>query len=177
MVVDRTPAFEMSNSVSRKGSMARNTPQPEKSTASSVHSEKSMRTAIMSPARFSRNQEKTELQNLNNRLAAYIDRVKYLETENSKLIQELNFSEEETNQNVSSIKVLFESELKDLRTAFDDQVKQKNRLELENERTTLKVKELRKKLVPLPMICDKLNVNYKIIYNISRKCMLKLVFL
>jgi len=125
--------------------MASNTPKLEASHASSFRSEKSMATETMSPARFCRNQEKVELQNLNNRLAAYIDRVKYLETENSKLIRELDISEKEKIQNVSSIKALFESELKDLRTALDDQVKQKNRHQLEHDRTRLKVKEVTKK--------------------------------
>ena len=39
----------------------------------------------MSPARMSRIQERTELQHLNDRLAAYIDRNRQLETENSRL--------------------------------------------------------------------------------------------
>jgi len=142
---DRTPAIEMSQRASRKGGAARNTPQPDESTASTTNSEKSRRTATLSPTRFSRIQEKHELQNLNNRLAAYIDRVKYLETENSKLTQQLHSSEEVTTREVSNVKVLFESELEDLRNALDREAKLKSRLELESRRKTLEVEELKTK--------------------------------
>jgi len=135
----------MSQRSSRKGGASRNTPQPDESTASTTNSEKSRRTATLSPTRFSRIQEKHELQNLNNRLAAYIDRVKYLETENSKLTHELHSSQEVTTREVSNVKVLFESELDDLRNALDREAKQKSRLELENRRKILEVEELKTK--------------------------------
>lgn len=82
---------------------------------------------------------------MNNRLAAYIDRVKYLEAENSKLTQELHSSEEVTTREVSNVKVLFESELEDLRNALDREAKQKSRLELENRRKILEIEELKTK--------------------------------
>ncbi|XP_016661056.2 lamin Dm0-like [Acyrthosiphon pisum] len=142
---DRTAAIEMSQRASRKGDVARNTPQP-KETASTTNSEKSRRTETLSPTRFSRIQEKHELQNLNNRLAAYIDRVKYLETENSKLTQELHSLEEVTTREVSNVKLLFESELEDLRNALDREAKLKSCIELESRRKTLEVEKLKIKL-------------------------------
>lgn len=139
----------MSQRTSRKGGATRNTPQPDESAASTTNSEKSIsiskRTATLSPTRFSRIQEKHELQNLNNRLAAYIDRVKYLETENTKLTQELHTSQEVVTREVSNVKVLFESELEDLRNALDREAKEKSRLELENRRKILEVGELKTK--------------------------------
>ncbi|VVC31625.1 Intermediate filament protein,Lamin Tail Domain,Intermediate filament protein, conserved site [Cinara cedri] len=134
----------MSQRVSRKGSAARNTPQPDEST-STTNSEKSRRLGTLSPTRFSRIQEKHELQNLNNRLAAYIDRVKYLETENSKLTKELHSSQEVTTREVTNVKVLFESEIEDLRNALDREAKEKSRLELENRRKILEFEELKTK--------------------------------
>lgn len=134
----------MSQRSSRKGGAARNTPQPD-DTASTTNSEKSRRTATLSPTRFSRIQEKHELQNLNNRLAAYIDRVKYLETENSKLTQELHSSQEVTTREVSNVKVLFEAELDDLRNALDREAKEKSRLELEIRRKNVEMVELKTK--------------------------------
>lgn len=135
----------MSQRSSRKGGAARNTPQPDESTASTTNSEKSRRMATLSPTRFSRIQEKHELQNLNNRLATYIDRVKYLETENSRLTHELHSSQEVTTREVSNVKVLFESEVEDLRKALDREAKEKSRLDLENRRKTIEVKELKTK--------------------------------
>lgn len=44
---------------------------------------------VCSPTRHSRIAEKVELQNLNDRLACYIDRVRYLENENSRLGHEV----------------------------------------------------------------------------------------
>lgn len=134
----------MSQRTSRKGGATRNTPQPDDSTASTA-SDKSRRTVTLSPTRFSRIQEKHELQNLNNRLAAYIDRVKYLETENSKLTQELHSCQEVTTKEVTNVKVLFESELEDLRNALDREAKEKSRLELENRRKNLETEELKSK--------------------------------
>lgn len=136
----------MSQRSSRKGGAARNTPQPDDA-ASTTNSEKSRRTTTLSPTRFSRIQEKHELQNLNNRLAAYIDRVKYLETENSKLTHELHCSQEVTTREVSNVKVLFEAELDDLRNALDREAKEKSRLELEIRRKTGELIELRTKYV------------------------------
>ncbi|XP_050535226.1 lamin Dm0-like [Daktulosphaira vitifoliae] len=135
----------MSQRTSRKGGATRNTPQPDDSTASTA-SDKSRRTVTLSPTRFSRIQEKHELQNLNNRLAAYIDRVKYLETENSKLTHELHSCQEITTKEVTNVKVLFESELEDLRNALDREAKEKSRLELENRRKNLETEELKSKL-------------------------------
>lgn len=145
MIGDCAPSTAMSQRTGRKGGAARNTPQPDESAASTTNSEKSRRTITLSPTRFSRIQEKHELQNLNNRLAAYIDRVKYLETENSKLTHQLQTSEEITTREVSNVKVLFESELDDLRNALDREAKEKSRLELESRRKNLELGELKTK--------------------------------
>jgi len=93
----------------------------------------SRRTALLSSTKFSRIQEKHELQNLNDRLAFYISRAKYLETKNSKLTQELRSSEEE----IAEIKVLIKSEIEDLRNRLDREAKLKTHLELESMRKTL----------------------------------------
>lgn len=49
-----------------------------------------MAVKFCSPTRHSRIAEKVELQSLNDRLACYIDRVRYLETENSRLSLEVS---------------------------------------------------------------------------------------
>lgn len=84
-----------------------------------------------SPARISRTQEKEELSHLNDRLANYIDKVRFLESENSRLMVQVKQSEETVTREVTSIKSLYESELSDARRLLDETAKDKARLQLE----------------------------------------------
>lgn len=90
------------------------------------------RSRAPSPARLSRIQEKEELQCLNDRLANYIDRVRQLETENSRLMVQVRSSEETVSREVTSIKSLYESELNDARKLLDEMAKEKARLQIES---------------------------------------------
>ena len=89
------------------------------------------RTRSPSPARTTRLQEKEQLQNLNDRLAAYIDRVRYLEGENSRLQVQVKSTEETVTREVSNIKALYEAELAEARKLLDDTAKEKAKLQLE----------------------------------------------
>lgn len=84
-----------------------------------------------SPSRLSRMQEQEELQGLNDRLAAYIDRVRSLELENSRLCLQVKSTEEVVKREVNSVKTLYESELAELRKLLDDTAKEKARLQIE----------------------------------------------
>lgn len=84
-----------------------------------------------SPARLTRMQEKEQLQNLNDRLAAYIDKVRFLETENSRLQVQVRSTEETVTREVTNIKALYESELDEARKHLDDLAKEKAKLQLE----------------------------------------------
>ncbi|XP_053405526.1 prelamin-A/C-like [Mercenaria mercenaria] len=84
-----------------------------------------------SPARITRLQEKEQLQNLNDRLAAYIDRVRFLETENSRLLVQVKSTEETVSREVTNIKSLYESELGEARKLLDDTAKEKAKLQLD----------------------------------------------
>lgn len=57
----------------------------------------------LSPTRISRLQEKQDLQQLNDRLAVYIDRVRALELENDRLMVKVSEKEEVTTREVSHI--------------------------------------------------------------------------
>lgn len=62
-----------------------------------------------SPTRHSRISEKLELQGLNDRLAGYIDRVRFLEQENSRLTVEVKTVRETVTRessNIKSVKIL-----------------------------------------------------------------------
>ncbi|XP_016364841.1 lamin-B1-like [Sinocyclocheilus rhinocerous] len=84
----------------------------------------------LSPARISRLQEKQELQQLNDRLAAYIDTVRGLESENSVLQLQISEREELRSREISGLKALYETELADARTALDDTARERARLQL-----------------------------------------------
>lgn len=88
----------------------------------------------LSPTRHSRLVEKVELQNLNDRLAVYIDKVRYLEAENSRLSREVQTSHETVTREVSNLKAIYDSELTDARKLLDETHKEKAKLEIDTKR-------------------------------------------
>ncbi|CAK9297318.1 unnamed protein product [Gordionus sp. m RMFG-2023] len=84
-----------------------------------------------SPARISRLQEKEELQHLNDRLAAYIDKVRHLEHENDRLLYQIHSSEETVKKEITNIKNIYETELSDARKLLDEVSKDKAKLQIE----------------------------------------------
>ncbi|NXK91515.1 LAML3 protein, partial [Formicarius rufipectus] len=74
----------------------------------------------LSPARLSRLQEKEELQQLNDRLAVYIERVQALEADNSVLQQQLAEQETGSERELGCLRLHYEAELADARRALDD---------------------------------------------------------
>lgn len=85
----------------------------------------------LSPARVSRLREKEELQQLNDRLAVYIDTVRSLESENSALQLQIRGREEERSRELSGVKALYETELADARTSLDQTARERARLQIE----------------------------------------------
>uniref|UniRef100_H3A5N7 Lamin B1 n=1 Tax=Latimeria chalumnae TaxID=7897 RepID=H3A5N7_LATCH len=85
----------------------------------------------LSPTRISRLQEKEELQNLNDRLAVYIEKVRSLESENSLLQLQVTEKEEVRSREVTGLKTLYETELADTRRSLDDTAKERAKLQIE----------------------------------------------
>ncbi|ROT64564.1 putative lamin Dm0 [Penaeus vannamei] len=90
-----------------------------------------VRSSPLSPTRLSRLQEKAELQKLNDRLAAYIDRVRQLELENRSLNMQVETIQESMTKEVTSMKGLYEQELSDARKLLDDTAKEKAQLQID----------------------------------------------
>ncbi|KAM6058842.1 lamin-B3-like isoform 2-T2 [Chlamydotis macqueenii] len=74
----------------------------------------------LSPTRLSRLQEKEELRQLNDRLAAYIERMRALEADKSALQQRLAEQEAGSERELGSLRFRYEAELADARRALDD---------------------------------------------------------
>ncbi|XP_026463158.1 lamin-C-like isoform X1 [Ctenocephalides felis] len=91
-------------------------------------------TSPLSPTRHSRLQEKADLQNLNDRLACYIDRVRHLEAENSRLSREIQTSEETVTREASTLRAMYDHELSDARKLLDDTAREKAKLEIDTKR-------------------------------------------
>uniref|UniRef100_A0A182N2S1 Lamin n=1 Tax=Anopheles dirus TaxID=7168 RepID=A0A182N2S1_9DIPT len=100
----------------------------------------------LSPTRHSRLQEKADLQNLNDRLACYIDRVRFLEQENSRLTMEVRTSQDTTTREVSNIKSMYEHELSDARKLLDETSREKAKLEIDGKRILEENDDLKKRL-------------------------------
>lgn len=100
----------------------------------------------LSPTRYSRLQEKHDLQNLNDRLACYIEKVRHLETENSRLSREVQTSQEVVTREVSNIKSMYEHELSDARKLLDDTARERAKLEIDTKRLWDDNEDLKAKL-------------------------------
>lgn len=98
---------------------------------SGTHSLDRAAALLLSPTRLSRLQEKEELQQLNDRLAAYIERVRALEAANSVLQQRVAEQEEGTDRELSTLRLRYEAELADARRALDDIAMERATLQVE----------------------------------------------
>jgi len=99
-------------------------------------------------SRLTRKEEKSALQNLNNRLAGYIDRVRTLQNENHKLYHQVRTFEEYKTTEISNVKELYDTQLDELKKALENMNKNYNQLKVgaegllhENEDLKDKVKK------------------------------------
>lgn len=123
-------------SKSKRG--AAGTPLPS---SSSQHSPASP----LSPTRHSRLAEKAELQNLNDRLATYIDRVRHLEQENARLSVQVQTTQETVTREVTNLKQMYEHELSDARKLLDETAREKAKLEIDTKRLWEENEDLKKR--------------------------------
>merc|ERR1712038_1630163 len=104
-------------------------------------------------SRLNREGEKKSLQNLNNRLAGYIDRVRQLQQDNQRLNNLVEKYEKHESEETIKIKKVYDNQIQDLKTALDTMDRQLNELKinengLHQENTDMKNK-LKKKDVDI----------------------------
>ncbi|XP_055540053.1 lamin-C-like [Wyeomyia smithii] len=105
--------------------------QSVSSSASTVS--ESSETAL-SPSRRSRLQEKNNLMNLNDRLVCYIERVRFLEQENSRVSLELSTCQDAAQREIANLKSMYEGELADARKLLDETARDKAKVEIDAKR-------------------------------------------
>lgn len=84
-------------------------------------------------SRLSRKEEKQTLQNLNNRLAGYIDKVRQLQRDNAKLNKQIKHIEEYQSKEVTNVKQIYDGEIDSLKDALDGLSRQYNQLKVASE--------------------------------------------
>ena len=84
-------------------------------------------------SRLTRKEEKMTLQNLNNRLAGYIDKVRQLQRDNAKLNKQIKLIEEYQSKEVTNVKQIYDNEIDSLKDALDGLSRQYNQLKVASE--------------------------------------------
>ncbi len=92
-----------------------------------------------------REKEKKDMQDLNERLGGYIEKVRFLEAQNRKLVDELDKLRQKWGKETGAIKAMYEAELDEARKLLDEAEKEKARLEIRCTSLEEQIEELRRK--------------------------------
>lgn len=110
--------------------------------------EKASNTGVHS-VKVNREREKKDMQDLNERFANYIEKVRFLEAQNRKLASELEHLKTKWGKETSAIKSMYEQELAEARKLIDDLTRDKNKLEIQNSSIQEEMNNLRKQMEDL----------------------------
>jgi len=94
----------------------------------------------------SRDREKKDMADLNERFASYIEKVRFLEAQNRRLADELDKLKARWGKETTQIKAMYQAELDEARKLLDDAEKEKARLEIRVASLEEQLDEIRQKL-------------------------------
>lgn len=97
----------------------------------------------VSNVKVSRETEKKDMQDLNERFASYIEKVRFLEAQNRKLADELDKLKSKWGKETTAIKAMYQAELDEARRLLDDAEKDKARFEIKVSSLEEIIEELR----------------------------------
>jgi intermediate filament protein if len=92
-----------------------------------------------------RDKEKKDMQDLNERFASYIEKVRFLEAQNRKLTEELEKLKSKWGKETTAIKAMYQAELDEARKLLDDAEKDKAALEIKVASLEEQIEELRQR--------------------------------
>lgn len=97
--------------------------------------------------------EKKDMQDLNERFASYIEKVRFLEAQNRKLADELDKLKSKWGKETTAIKAMYQAELDEARRLLDDAEKDKAKLEIQVASQEEVIEELQIKVQNLEDQC------------------------
>jgi intermediate filament protein if len=98
-----------------------------------------------SAIRDAREREKKEIMDLNDRLASYIEKVRFLEAQNRKLGADLDLLRKNWGKGTSSVKIMYESEITTARTVIEETGKNRHELDEQLRKLQRDLDEQRRK--------------------------------
>ncbi|ESO03063.1 hypothetical protein HELRODRAFT_173941 [Helobdella robusta] len=80
--------------------------------------------------KFTRDKEKKDMQDLNERFASYIEKVRFLEAQNRKLGDELERLKLKWGKETNNIKLMYQTELDEAKKLLDDSDRERQKLQV-----------------------------------------------
>jgi len=120
---------------------------------------------FLSPSVSSNKEQKDQMAHLNNRMAAYVEKVRSLEAENSTLKVQVEQYEEVSTSKTTKLKSIYEAELSEARRLLDETSKEKAQLALDKANYADKLNDATKENEELLSSNNKLQAELKKVHS------------